>query len=129
LTKESEAFVYEIGAALSENRDAWEIMEIGGHTDVTGSDEKNVRLSQDRAESVKRALIQKDIPEGRISAKGYGSSMPLVEGEDSVSLAKNRRVEISFSGSFDQTRLGPVLDKIRRKYERPFTCGDKDSCK
>jgi outer membrane protein OmpA-like peptidoglycan-associated protein len=129
LTRESEAFVYEIGASLSESRDAWEVMEIGGHTDKTGSDEKNVRLSQERAESVKRALIQKDIPEGRISAKGYGSSMPLVEGEDSVSLAKNRRVEISFSGSFDQTRLGPVLDKIRRKYERPLTCGDKDSCK
>jgi len=129
LTRESEKFVHEIGAALNENRDAWEVLEIGGHTDITGNDEKNVSLSQDRAESVKRALIQKDIPEGRMSAKGYGASVPLVEGEDAVSLAKNRRVEISFSGSFDQSRLGPILDRIRRKYERPTTCIDKDACR
>lgn len=64
-------------------------IEVGGHTDSKGSEEYNQNLSQRRAESVKRALVQRGVDPMRISTVGYGESAPI-----SSSDAMNRRVEI-----------------------------------
>jgi outer membrane protein OmpA-like peptidoglycan-associated protein len=65
-------------------------IEVGGHTDSTGSEQYNQQLSMRRAESVKNALTQQGISASRIRTFGYGESRPI-----SSDPAMNRRVEIT----------------------------------
>lgn len=77
-------------------------VEVEGHTDKTGPDQVNERLSQQRADAVRRYLVAKGIAPGRLTAKGYGSSRPLAEGDGQRSLAKNRRVEFVIQATEEQ---------------------------
>ena len=67
---------------------------VEGHTDSTGKPEKNMTLSQARAESVRKYLIADGIPEGQISAAGAGQERPIADNKTSAGRAKNRRVEV-----------------------------------
>lgn len=69
-------------------------LSIDGHTDSTGTAERNRELSKQRAESVQAALVAKGIAADRLSAQGFGSDKPLVPETDDASRAKNRRVEL-----------------------------------
>lgn len=66
---------------------------IEGHSNVTGSDAFNVRLSDARAFSVMRWLVDHGVPYERLLSKGFGEVRPLVAGETVDALAINRRVE------------------------------------
>jgi outer membrane protein OmpA-like peptidoglycan-associated protein len=68
-------------------------MRVEGHTDDTGPEDVNQRLSQQRAESVRRYLIKKGVNPDRVVAKGYGESKPLISGTSDDVRAKNRRVQ------------------------------------
>jgi OmpA-OmpF porin, OOP family len=68
-------------------------IEVGGHTDNTGSDDYNNKLSQQRSESVMNYLAEKGITKARLSAKGYGKSKPVAANDTEDGRAKNRRVE------------------------------------
>lgn len=68
-------------------------VEIRGYTDNTGNAEKNVQLSQRRADAVKIWLIQRGIPAARITAKGYGSANPVADNSTADGRAQNRRIE------------------------------------
>ena len=70
------------------------VIEIGGHTDNSGSKAYNLNLSNDRARSVKDALVQKGIPSDRIQTKGYGISVPLNTNSSEHERALNRRTEL-----------------------------------
>lgn len=70
------------------------IIEIGGHTDDTGSTKYNLDLSEQRAKSVKRALVQRGLKENRIQIKGYGMSKPLNTNSSAFERAENRRTEL-----------------------------------
>lgn len=65
-------------------------IQVGGHTDNRGSAQYNQQLSWQRAEAVKRALVQQGVNPARIITTGYGESQPI-----SSSHAQNRRVEIT----------------------------------
>jgi OmpA-OmpF porin, OOP family len=69
------------------------VVEISAHTDDKGSDEYNNKLSQARAESVVKYLIEKGIVKERMVAKGYGKTFPSVPNDSDENRAKNRRVE------------------------------------
>ncbi len=71
-----------------------EKIEIGGHTDSSGIEEKNVLLSQQRAEVIKAYLVKNGIPEANVFAKGYGSSQPISDNQTIEGKAKNRRTEV-----------------------------------
>lgn len=71
------------------NRYQQTMIEVGGHTDTTGSEEYNLRLSTRRAEAVRTALINEGLQPARIRTVGYGESRPI-----SSNHATNRRVEI-----------------------------------
>ncbi|WP_370469331.1 OmpA family protein [Nibrella viscosa] len=68
-------------------------IELGGHTDNTGSDESNLKLSQDRADSVREYLIGKGIEPDRVGSKGYGESKPVATNDTDEGRQQNRRVE------------------------------------
>jgi len=70
-------------------------VEIGGHTDSLGSEKANQKISEKRAESVKKYLMDKfNISSDRMVVKGYGSSRPIANNSTKEGRAKNRRVEI-----------------------------------
>jgi outer membrane protein OmpA-like peptidoglycan-associated protein len=68
-------------------------VEIQGHTDDVGSDRANLRLSDARANSVRDYLIQRGIDGGRMTAKGYGETDPLVPNDSNENRSKNRRIQ------------------------------------
>ena len=67
---------------------------VEGHTDSAGSDEYNMKLSQQRAESVTNYLIAQGIDRGRFTTKWYGESQPVGDNATAEGRAKNRRVEL-----------------------------------
>jgi outer membrane protein OmpA-like peptidoglycan-associated protein len=69
-------------------------VEIGGHTDSTGSDEYNERLSERRAESVRDYLVSRGVEADRLATRGYGESEPIADNGTSDGRAMNRRVEL-----------------------------------
>ncbi len=68
-------------------------VEVQGHTDNTGPAEVNTAISQSRAEAVVAALAQRGIDPGRLVAKGYGPTHPIVANITTGGRQKNRRVE------------------------------------
>ena len=69
-------------------------LEIQGHTDNTGSVALNIKLSLQRATSVVNYLVSKGINKVRLSAKGFGPSVPVALNITKEGRAKNRRVEM-----------------------------------
>ena len=67
---------------------------IVGHTDSRGSDEYNLKLSEGRAVSVMRALIDRGIAPERLKAEGRGETQPVASNETEEGRAENRRIEI-----------------------------------
>lgn len=72
-------------------------LEIQGHTDDKGTDEFNLKLSQNRADAVKKYLVSKGIVADTITAKGFGESVPLVANDTDANREKNRRVEFKIT--------------------------------
>lgn len=68
-------------------------VRVEGHTDDTGPHDLNMRLSQERADSVRNYLVQKGVAPQRIRAVGYGPDKPIVKGTTDEARGKNRRVE------------------------------------
>jgi len=69
-------------------------VEIGGHTDAVGSEIAKQKISEKRAESAKKYLMDKfNISGDRMSIKGYGSQKPIADNKSKEGRAKNRRVE------------------------------------
>lgn len=70
-------------------------LKLAGHTDNTGSDALNMRLSKDRAESVKAYLVSQGANASRIEATGYGESQPIASNNTAAGRQQNRRVEFT----------------------------------
>ena len=88
----SEPLLHEIADALLRNPDL-ELVEIQGHTDNRGDRAVNMQLSQRRAESVRRWLVQHGVEGARLTAKGYGPTLPLAPNITAYNRARNRRVQ------------------------------------
>lgn len=69
------------------------VIEVRGHTDSTGSEDYNVRLSERRANAIRAALIRYGIEPDRIQTKGLGSSQPIADNRTRNGRALNRRTE------------------------------------
>ena len=70
-------------------------VEIGGHTDPSGSEKANQLISEKRAQSAKKYLMDKfGIADNRLVVKGYGSTKPIADNRTQEGRSKNRRVEV-----------------------------------
>ncbi|HEU5060724.1 MAG TPA: OmpA family protein, partial [Kofleriaceae bacterium] len=68
-------------------------IEISGHTDSSGDEQKNRALSQQRADAVRAYLVKRGIAEARLESKGYGPEFPIGNNATPDGRAQNRRVE------------------------------------
>jgi flagellar motor protein MotB len=68
--------------------------EIAGHTDNSGNDDDNMRLSQRRADAIRDYLVKKGISSDRLLAKGYGEKAPVAPNASEYGKSKNRRTEV-----------------------------------
>jgi outer membrane protein OmpA-like peptidoglycan-associated protein len=73
-------------------------LQVEGHTDNVGSDEYNQKLSEQRADGVRDYLVSQSVPNGNISAQGYGKTQPIADNSTNSGRAQNRRVELVVSG-------------------------------
>ncbi len=93
LDEPTENFLEELSATLKENENLK--LKIEGHTDNIGSDKFNLRLSQQRADAVKRHLIKSGINPERLQSEGKGMHQALNNNLTDEERAKNRRVELT----------------------------------
>jgi len=69
-------------------------LSIDGHTDNTGTVQKNQALSQQRADAVKTYLVSKGIDASRLTSTGHGQDLPIADNKTAAGRQKNRRVEM-----------------------------------
>ena len=92
LTEDSQSGIQMLTDFLKRNPDLK--VELAGHTDNVGSESYNQKLSADRANVVRKALVDNGIDEIRLMAKGYGSTKPLAPNDSEEHRAMNRRTEM-----------------------------------
>jgi outer membrane protein OmpA-like peptidoglycan-associated protein len=93
LTPESQAILDGVAESLVANEEIK--VQVGGHTDNTGSAAVNKRLSAARAEAVRQYLITKGVATDRLTAAGFGPSKPIASNKTAAGRAQNRRVELT----------------------------------
>ena len=87
----SQSLIDEVAGALRPCLGA--VIEVSGHTDRSGPEERNIVLSRERAQAVKQALVRRGIPAEEVRVTGEGSAVP-VEGLEPTDPA-NRRIEFA----------------------------------
>jgi len=81
-------------------------LEVDGYTDSIGTEEYNLKLSDQRAGGVRSYLIGEGISPDNISAKGFGKDNPVASNDNAAGRQKNRRVEMVVSGDIIGTPIG-----------------------
>jgi len=81
-------------------------LAVEGHTDSVGSDEANQKLSQQRADIVRRYLIEQGLQDANVSSLGFGKTSPVADNDTAAGRQKNRRVEIVVSGEVIGEKIG-----------------------
>ena len=81
-------------------------LAIEGHTDNIGSDEANMKLSQQRADAVHDFLVQQGLTSDTVTAVGMGKADPVADNSTNEGRQKNRRVEIIVSGEAIGAKIG-----------------------
>ena len=92
ILERSHATLLEVVDLLKKN--TWvKKIQVEGHTDDRGNDASNMDLSERRANSVKKFMLDNGLEAGRLSAKGFGETKPIVSNKTRKGRAQNRRVD------------------------------------
>jgi outer membrane protein OmpA-like peptidoglycan-associated protein len=81
-------------------------IQLEGHTDSVGSDEYNLKLSQQRADSVRGYLVTQGVPSDSVTSSGLGKADPVASNDNAAGRQQNRRVDMVVSGA--PIGLGPL---------------------
>ncbi|WP_308420205.1 OmpA family protein [Dyadobacter sediminis] len=93
LSEDARQELQKVAGILSKYEDTQILLE--GHTDDTGSDKYNMKLSERRAEAVSSYLESQNLPSSRLKTKWYGEAQPKFPNDSEANREKNRRVELA----------------------------------
>lgn len=97
IREESFDLLEEIAQTIKDNPQIKKVL-IEGHASAEGSEEHNMKLSDSRAKSVMKHLVDKgQIDEAMLSAKGFGVTKPIASNDDEAGREQNRRVEFTIT--------------------------------
>jgi outer membrane protein OmpA-like peptidoglycan-associated protein len=88
-------------------------IEVDGYTDNVGGDEMNQQLSENRARSVRDYLVQQGVATNSVSAKGFGTTLPVATNDNAAGRQQNRRVELVVSGEAIGNPANPTTGNLR----------------
>jgi outer membrane protein OmpA-like peptidoglycan-associated protein len=74
-------------------------VQVEGYTDNVGSEEYNLKLSQQRADAVRDYLVSQGVPTANVTSIGYGKNNPVTDNATAAGRGQNRRVQLVVSGS------------------------------
>lgn len=94
IVAESLESLNELAIVLNENASTLEGVELIGYTDSRGNDANNLKLSEQRAAAVMKALIERGVPRALLSSKGLGEASPVATNKTAQGRELNRRVEV-----------------------------------
>ena len=97
LNSESKDILKMIALALQQHKKVNLIIET--HTDASGDEDVNMKLSQDRVQAIENFLVENGIENIRIKTKAFGESQPKVNNDTAENRKLNRRVEFGFYAS------------------------------
>jgi outer membrane protein OmpA-like peptidoglycan-associated protein len=119
LTDESKASLDELVGLLNLNPHV--TIELGAHCDYKGSDDYNTKLSQARAESVVKYLIEHGIESERLTAKGYGEEKPKIVHKKLTErhpfLKENDVLTENFINSLESEEEKEICNQLNRRTE------------
>jgi outer membrane protein OmpA-like peptidoglycan-associated protein len=95
-------------------------ISVEGHTDSLGSDAYNQRLSEERAASVRAALVAGGVDASRITSRGFGETQPVADNSTPAGRQRNRRVEVVVLGAgtlADAQQRGAAVDTTRTRIQ------------
>lgn len=121
----------DVAEALKQTNDEQSI-KIEGYTDSRGSDENNLRLSQQRAEAVRSYLVSRGVKPERVTAEGKGEQNPIASNDSAEGRANNRRVEIIVQaqpGSSANTGAASPAPSVKGVSAPPGSAGAKKDIK
>jgi OOP family OmpA-OmpF porin len=78
---------------------------IEGHTDSDGSNAFNQKLSEDRANAVRNAMLERGVNGNNLTAVGFGETKPIATNKTKTGKAQNRRTEVRHIGSIYEGKL------------------------
>jgi len=100
-------------------------LQVEGYTDNIGSDDYNLKLSNERATTVQAFLISQGVQPGNISSQGYGKADPVADNATKFGRAENRRVELVVSGQ----SIGVQERAPATSYAQPMLLLGRRRCK
>ena len=92
---------------------------IVGHTDSVGNDDRNMQLSQKRADAVRQYLATHGIPENRVTSEGMGETQPITDNKSADGRANNRRVEIILNNPQGQGGQQQQMQQQQQPQQKP----------
>lgn len=131
---ESFSLLDEIAATITKNP---HIKKLGieGHASAEGDPQRNLKLSDERANAVRKYLIDKSVDAGRLTAKGFGAKRPIASNDTDAGKEQNRRVEFMIveqdvtqkKVEVDHTGKEKVVEekKVTVKKDEPAPAGDE----
>lgn len=93
LTDDSKLILDGVAATLISYNESSVVVEAGGYTDAVGNEPYNLMLSEQRADTVKRYLLDKGVETRSFEARGYGKTNPAADNDTDEGRFENRRVE------------------------------------
>lgn len=103
LQAETKSNLIELSKTLNKYDDTNILIE--GHTDSSGEDIYNQKLSEKRAKEVEQFLVSQQVKDSRITTKGYGETQPLKPNDTQAGMQANRRVEVAIYANNEMKKL------------------------
>jgi outer membrane protein OmpA-like peptidoglycan-associated protein len=95
-------------------------VRVEGHTDFRGSDEYNLKLSDNRAKAVMQKLIEYGVEPERLEAVGRGEFQPIASNKTAEGMAQNRRTEFHIISVQEIEKKEEVIEKKEKEIKKRY---------